>query len=103
MELGELELRLADDLNDDWYGLYEVGWRLNTLGYDPEPAARITVARKLVEAGVMDVYLSDWNSIRAAAPLAVAEAVEAISEPLNWEPPTGDARQFYIVGFQQRR
>lgn len=97
MKLSDFEIELADEFIDDWYGLYEVGWRLNALNFDPDPAARVAVIRKLVEAEVLDVYLANWDSIRTAAPQSMADALEAVSNLANWEPPTPDTANFHLV------
>ena len=52
---------------------------------------------RLIVSGVMELYFSSWDEIREAKPLSTVEALSAISDFANWEPPTSRGGQLYIV------
>ena len=95
--LTEFELRLTDDLADDWYGLYEFDWRLNSLGFNPDTTARLSLLERLFEAGAVEVHLSNWAHIHEAAPLSRPEALSMITDLSNWRPPDPNCERFPIL------
>ena len=95
--LTEFDLTLADEFTDDWYGLYEFDWTLNSLGFEPSPSARLVVLERLIVSGVMELYFSSWDQLREAKPLPTVEALSAISDFANWEPPTSRGAQLYVM------
>ena len=95
MELSEKALDLLNDLNDDWYGLWEVDWYFN--GRHPEwpHEKRTAFFSDLVHRGLIELFHGPLWTKRP--PLDPAAAVQALADPAVWAPPNDDDAPGYYV------
>ena len=93
--IGEYEAKLLDDHSDDFYGLWEFDWQLNTDGFDADRQKRIALLRSLVGAGFIELYFGPFRD--APHPLPLGEALAAIDEPSSWLPPSDAEQEVYYL------
>ncbi|MEP0547971.1 MAG: hypothetical protein ABJF88_13635 [Rhodothermales bacterium] len=86
---------------EDWLGLYEVVWCLNTL----QPMATVTekyaaaeeAVRSLLRSGSVSLYRLPWQEPSTVADLVETAEVEAVlANPQSWSPSLGTDPPTYI-------
>jgi hypothetical protein len=85
-----LRQSILSDGVDDYFGLYEIIWSLNTkfpkVGEREKLAAAIPVAIDLLDKGLIELYETEWAS-GSYRPLAPGAAAAAVRNPASWKSP----------------
>jgi hypothetical protein len=86
-----LRREVLSDGEEDYTGLYEIIWSLNTqypdVSRDLKIAAAQAVVAELLKEGHLAVYRTTWASNRFE-PVPQQDAVVALGVPEAWEDPT---------------
>ena len=82
---------VISDAHDDYFGLYEIVWSLNTqyphVSREAKVAAARDVVRSLVEGGQLSGFRTVWAS-NDFQPVAPGELLAAIDDSPAWSDPT---------------
>jgi hypothetical protein len=96
----QLRQDIVSDGQEDYYGLYEVIWGLNSRYPEATDAAKREVSREvmtaLVRAGEVVLYRTQWNSNTYEA-VGQAEALGLVADPRSWELPSEQAYICYTA------
>lgn len=89
---------ILDLATEDYYGLYEILWRLNTLFPDASLGERFSAAQTamglLVSGGLVDLYRTGSDSREyTRVPREIAHA--KLEETAAWEPPVSREAERY--------
>lgn len=94
-----LRHEILSDASEDYHGLYEVIWHLNSKHPDaPETekiAASIPVMADLIETGLVELYKTTWASGKYA-PISLEVARGAVLDPGSWGPPSENESGNYV-------
>jgi hypothetical protein len=94
----DIEHEILDLIDDDVYGLWEVGWRLNTaLGVDPQvdPRATACVVYSLIERKLAKLYVRQPETGKFSA-IELAELPTKLLERSIWLEPSPGESEFWI-------
>lgn len=94
----DIEREILELIDEDLYGLWEIGWRLNTaLGVDPaeDPAEVAVVIEALRQRRLVEVYVREW---RDDNPQSIASSGRAIdlTRRSAWREPSQGEPQFFL-------
>jgi hypothetical protein len=86
-DLKDAILQMAEE---DWYGLYEVIWRLNNQQPNVPQQLKIEAARRVIQSLLEEHELSlGWLEWPLAGPpmvMPVSEATQLLTDPRSWQP-----------------
>ena len=94
-------LELAEE---DYYGLWEIGWHVRTvLGLDPtiEPSALATAIEAMLSGGLIDIFVREWSD---DDPLPIRSTGHSVNlrDPMSWSVPERGAPQFLVGALASR-
>jgi hypothetical protein len=94
-----VEAVIMDLACDDYTGLYEVLWRLNTLHPDTAPDLKRFVAQQAMSSLLSQRYVQLFRALRGGEheQLSESRAEVLIRRPESWEPPGGPADEYCCV------
>ena len=94
--LNDDEAALLSDHDDDFYGLWEVDWHFNGTHPDWPWQKRKEILSGVVRQGLMSIFFGPLMTERE--PLAPAEALQALANPISWaEPSEGQKSGYYVA------
>ena len=95
MKLSEDEIALLGDIDDDWYGLWEVDWFFNGAHREWSHETRVTFLSGLVQQGLVEIFFGPVMTERP--PLALDIALQALANPASWSPATDVKKPGYYA------
>lgn len=98
MTRAEIEREILELVDEDLYGLWEIGWRLNTaLGVDPstDPEESAAVVESLRQRRLVDLYVREWVD-DSPRPIAVSGRSIDLATPSAWLVPEQGEPQFLL-------
>ena len=98
MALSDIERAILELVDEDFYGVWEIGWRLATaLRIDPsrDPADAAAVISSLRQQGVVDIYVREWVDDSPRALVSSGRSLD-LSDPTAWREPEPGQPQFLI-------
>ena len=94
--ISRFEADLIDALIDDFYGVWEFDWRLNSLGFSDDRKLRIEVLSNLINNDYVNVYFGRIGD-RSISPMSKDDALKFISNLENWKPRTNIAEHILFL------
>jgi hypothetical protein len=91
IDLESLRREILEDGEEDYYGLYEIIWSLNTKYPDVDRQKKVESARNVFLPLVRDGRVSLFESIWASSdykPLSQADALRELENDSAWSDPT---------------
>ncbi|MEX2553661.1 MAG: hypothetical protein WD627_11755 [Actinomycetota bacterium] len=86
-----LKNEVIDTALDDWLGLYEIIWALNSLAPDVTQVEKRSlaaeVARELIKEPRFQLVRVRWSIPKSEVPLA-RDQETMLEEPSSWDPPS---------------
>jgi hypothetical protein len=79
---------LLDLANEDWYGLYEIVWRLNALYPGEDESRKQEMAVHALSELICNGSVVIARLAESAMVLSQAEGLRVIQQPENWRPPS---------------
>jgi hypothetical protein len=101
----DIEREILELLDEDLYGLWEIGWRLNTaLGVDPatDPTESAAVVESLRQRHLVDVYVREWLD-DSPRPIAVSGRSIDLATRSSWLVPEEGEPQFLLGSWTEER
>ena len=94
----EIEREVLELAEEDFYGVWEVGWRLRTaFGINPteEPEVAAGAIESLRKQRLIEIYVREWVDDE---PLPIGSTGRTIDlgDPRAWRPPSHGEPQFLI-------
>ncbi len=94
----EIQRKVLELTDEDYYGVWEIGWRLATaLGVDPvvDPKVSAEVIESLRRQRIVDVYVREWID---DTPRRIGSSGRSIdlTDPAAWLEPRHGEPQFLI-------
>ena len=99
MTLGDAEMELLEDCQEDWRGLWELAWKI------PHSPIQDCIALlvPLVQAGYLTILqLSDWSEARTAASMAPNDALAIALTPGSYAASRTDDGKFYALSITDK-
>jgi len=86
----DLEEAIIEMAKEDWCGLYEVIWRMNTVQPGVPENAKIEAARPVIDSllqrGEILLGWMEWPKGGPPTPVAGPEATELLADQKSWKP-----------------
>src|SRR5688572_13961790 len=101
----DIEREILELVDEDFYGVWEIAWRLNTvLGMNPEvdPAEVAAVVESLRQRRLVELYVREWVD-DGPRPLASSGRSLDLREPSAWGMPRQGEPQFLLGPWSKAR
>lgn len=105
MTRGDIEREILELVDEDLYGLWEIGWRLNTaLGVDPaiDPEEAAAVVESLRQRHLVELYVREWVD-DSPRPIAVSGRSIDLATRSAWLVPEPSEPQFLLGSWMEAR
>lgn len=90
IDVHDLEDAILEMAREDWCGLHEIVWRMNTVQPEVPEVDKITAARSVVQSllnrGAIQIGWLTWPEARSPTPIASAETQPLLDNPNSWQP-----------------
>lgn len=101
-DVDAVEVEVLSSASEDYLGLYEVVWRLNTLQPSATVAEKYAAAdsavRSLLRSDYVRLYRLPWRAPSTEAePVAVADVETTLVNPVSWTPDLGTDPATFIA------
>ncbi|CAI9409233.1 hypothetical protein [Aestuariimicrobium sp. T2.26MG-19.2B] len=104
MSVSDIQREILGLVDEDYYGVWEIGWRLFTvLGVDPsvDPAEAAEAVALLRHRGVVAIYVREWID-DPPRPLGSSGRAVDLNDPAAWREPEPGLPQFLIGAADDR-
>lgn len=105
MTRADIEREILELVDEDLYGLWEIGWRLNTaLGVEPasDPKESAAVIESLRQRRLIDLYVREWVD-DSPRPIAVSGRSIDLEARSAWLAPQEGEPQFLLGSWMEER
>jgi hypothetical protein len=96
----EVRAEIIQSAGEDYYGLWELIWALNTAHPEIDEATKVAAAASaivpLLQEGAIRLYRGEWRD-NAFAPLELSEAIRLVTDTTAWDPPPNGSRAKFVV------
>ena len=100
IDINRLRQSILEDGAEDYTGLYEIIWSLNTHYPEVDRATKVSASRPilldLLRRGEVILFTTRWASSQYD-PVPSDKAVELATSPKSWEDPSGDPYVCYAT------
>lgn len=98
-----IEREIHELLNEDFYGLWEIGWRVHTaFGIDPmqDPVVLAEVVASLQEKRIAELYVRERGE-EGPVPIAVSGHSVDLTQPVAWAVPEPHQPQILLGRWEE--
>lgn len=98
MAVNDIEREVLELIDEDDYGVWEIGWRIATaLGVDPnvDPREAAEAIASLHKRRLVDIYVREWPDAPVRLLDSSAQSLD-LADPSAWQEPNPDEPVFLI-------